>query len=377
MQKYEMIKEYLREEALKPSSTLKMPTVRTLTRQFSVATATVLRALQELESENIIRRRHGSGIVAVRPDSIDANLTMKRNSSEEGVRKVVYAAIDYPSESIWQTNLMVEQTLRKFNYLSVNCRIQRSTTVSDICEFAASQEKCAGLILFDIATMIPPNELEMIGNLPFRVALLDHPCSSYPALPENCALFSVDAKSAAGLIVDYLARLGHSRIGYVRNEPNNEYYEMFLKAFRSAMREHNLEFGPTRIFSDTVRPWDDAMAFAQQLVRRNLDQIRSEKLTALVFSSSHGAFAAVEALREAGYRVPEEISVIGEGEVRFFNFSSPPLTTVSADYLEMVLRMVEFINGAPLEERKIFIPLHLVERKSVFDRTGDAQAREK
>ena len=114
MQKYEMIKEYLREEALKPSSTLKMPTVRTLTRQFSVATATVLRALQELEYENIIRRRHGSGIVAVRPDSIDANLTMKRNSSEEGVRKVVYAAIDYPSESIWQTNLMVEQTLRKF-----------------------------------------------------------------------------------------------------------------------------------------------------------------------------------------------------------------------------------------------------------------------
>ena len=48
--------------------------------------------------------------------------------------------------------------------------------------------------------MIPPNELEMIGNLPFRVALLDHPYSSYPTLPENCALFSVDAKSAAGLI---------------------------------------------------------------------------------------------------------------------------------------------------------------------------------
>ena len=149
MLKYEKIKEYLREEALKPSSAQKMPTVRALTRQFSVATATVLRALQELEHENIIRRRHGSGIVAVRPDSIDANLAVERNSSEEDVRKVVYAAIDYPSETVWRTNLMVEQTLRKFNYLSVNCRIQRSTTVSDICEFAASQEKCAGLILFD------------------------------------------------------------------------------------------------------------------------------------------------------------------------------------------------------------------------------------
>ena len=119
------------------------------------------------------------------------------------------------------------------------------------------------------------------------------------------------------------------------------------------------------------------MSVAQQLVRSNLERIRSERLTALVFSSSHGAFAAIETLRESGFRVPEEISVIGEGDVKFFGFCSPPLTTVSADYLEMVMRMTEFIDGKPLHDHRIFFPLHLIERKSVFDLTYESQLRER
>ena len=376
MLKYEKIKEYLKEEALKPSAVRKMPTVRALSRQFSVATATVLRALQELEQENIICRRHGSGIVAVRPGSIDANLKNTQCNNDD-MRRVVYAAVDYPSENIWRTNLMVEQTLQKYHYLPINCRILNNTTVSEICEFATTQKNCCGLILFGLIGMISPDDLGRISKLPFRVALLDHQSFSYPTLPENCALFSVDAASGAGLIVDYLTRLGHTRIGYVRNEPNSEYHEQFLKEFGSAMRRHKLEFGPRRIFSRTIRSWDETMSVAQQLVRSNLERIRSELLTALVFSSSHGAFAAIETLRESGFRVPEEISVIGEGDFKFFGFCSPPLTTVSADYLEMVMRMTEFIDGKPLHDHKIFLPLHLTERKSVFNLTYESQLRER
>lgn len=77
---------------------------------------------------------------------------------------------------------------------------------------------------------------------------------------------------------------------------------------------------------------------------------------------------SVATLREAGYRVPEDISVIGEGDIKIFGFCSPPLTAITADYQEMVSRMVEFVDGAPMGNRKIFIPQHLVERKSVFNR---------
>lgn len=373
MLKYEKIREYLRNEALKSSATRKMPTVRALSRQFSVATATVLRALQDLERENVICRRPGSGIVAVRPDSIDADLAGGAESAEAPGRRVVYAVIDYPSETIWRTNLMAEQVLRKFNYLPVNCRIRPATTVSELCEFAERQKNCAGLIIFGLITMIPQEDLERIGRLPFRVALLDHQAVSYPSLPENCALFAVDSSSAAGLIIDHLVRRGHTRIGYVRNEPNSEYYELFLKALGGAMRRHKLPFEARRIFSRTVRPWDDAMNVAQELVRGNVERIRAEKLTALVFSSSHGAFAAVAALREAGFRVPEEISVIGEGEVRFFGFASPPLTTITADYEKMVMRMAEFIDGKALADRKVFVSHRLIERQSVFDLASETR----
>ena len=59
--KYVQIKEYLKNEALKPEAVNTMPSVRTLMRRFNVAMVTVNQALLELEHEQVIIRRQAYG----------------------------------------------------------------------------------------------------------------------------------------------------------------------------------------------------------------------------------------------------------------------------------------------------------------------------
>jgi LacI family transcriptional regulator len=61
--------------------------------------------------------------------------------------------------------------------------------------------------------------------------------------------------------------------------------------------------------------------------------IRNNKLVsfdAIFTGDDDAAIGVLKALRENGYRVPEDVSVTGFDDLGFSAFLSPPLTTVSA-----------------------------------------------
>ena len=62
--KYDRIRSFLLEEALKPESRLKMPTVQELMRKFGASQSPVTRAIRDLEREGVVRCRRGSGMVS-------------------------------------------------------------------------------------------------------------------------------------------------------------------------------------------------------------------------------------------------------------------------------------------------------------------------
>ena len=63
-EKYDEIKAYLKEEALKPASRLRMPTIAELMRRFRASQSPVSRAVHDLEKEGILLCRRGTGIVS-------------------------------------------------------------------------------------------------------------------------------------------------------------------------------------------------------------------------------------------------------------------------------------------------------------------------
>ena len=89
----------------------------------------------------------------------------------------------------------------------------------------------------------------------------------------------------------------------------------------------------------------------------------------IIFDSAIGAFAAMRPLHEAGKKVPEDVSVIGEGDYSFIRYCSPPLTVTSFDARERARRAIEYIvspeTAGPIE---VVEPAELIRRASVRSR---------
>ncbi len=81
------------------------------------------------------------------------------------------------------------------------------------------------------------------------------------------------------------------------------------------------------------------------------------------------AIGAMQALREAGFRIPEDISVVGFDDISAAEYVSPPLTTVEVpkSYLgeTAVGRLVQMIEGHSLQPLKVEVFTRLIRRKSV------------
>jgi LacI family transcriptional regulator len=78
-----------------------------------------------------------------------------------------------------------------------------------------------------------------------------------------------------------------------------------------------------------TRQTEGGRAAAEDLLRRG------KRFTALVAFNDISALGAMTALREAGQKVPEDVSVIGFDDIEFASLAYPPLTTIRQPMQEM------------------------------------------
>jgi len=360
MLKYLKIKEYLQGLLLHPESNVKMPTVRELMRQFNVSLATVNRALDDLENEGAIVRRPGSGIVASRQvgevKGLRASVAVKEST-------MVLAYVDYPAEPIWNMTHIIERYLHQNKIRMIPCKIYLDTTMETVVEFVREQENCRGLLLWPGAVRLSFEDIAHLGKLGLPVAVIDS-MHSYGEMPENLSVFMPDPESAGRQMAETLIRNGHRRIAYIRNEPVSEYNEGKARALAAALLESGVRLEAS--FASTIRPWDNSLDAAVAVTEENLAAIRQMGITAIVYTSSPGAMAAVRPLMRAGFRLPQDISLIAEGDVQFCRYLSPPLTVVSTDYLEMCCQAADAVLGVKRPAKATTCIVHrLIERESV------------
>ncbi|WP_294477067.1 substrate-binding domain-containing protein [uncultured Victivallis sp.] len=364
--KYLKVKSYLEEVAVRPESRRRMPTVRELMSQFNVSLATVNRALSELENDGVIVRRQGSGIVAAGTERTVGRL--EKDVANAGSGQILFAYNDYPDESTWRMVHTITQYTRLNKCNIQDCKIYPDTSTEALIRFAKSCPECAGLILLVGADRMDADRLEALGRLPMTVVIVDSMYFYANFLPDNVYVLSPDAVDCAEEIVELLVRNGHRRIGYIRNEPRTEYTDLFQKSLAAALKRANVEFGPDRIFSSQIRSWENSLDAAVQLTRNSLDEIKALGLTALIYKSAGGALVSLRVLKQAGLRVPEEISVIGEGERSLYRYLSPQLTVSSPDYGKLGCAAVDIILGKLRpQNHNLFFPHTLIERESVRD----------
>lgn len=223
--------------------------------------------------------------------------------------------------------------------------------------------KCAGIVL--VATEAVATDVTLFERLGVPVVLLD---SWFPSKDVDAVV--IDNLRGAYDAVRYLAQRGHRNIGYLHcGVPVRNLLER-QSGFVSAMRElaPRSEEPPltVRVGSDLESVRADMLAF--------LDT-DPELPTAFFADNDITAMGCIQAMRERGIRVPEDVSVVGFDDMLWDGAHSDELTTMAVPKRSMgelaVDRLDSVIKGeTPGEVIRISVQTKIVERGTVRDLTA-------
>jgi DNA-binding LacI/PurR family transcriptional regulator len=141
----------------------------------------------------------------------------------------------------------------------------------------------------------------------------------------------LDHARAAKLAMEHLAQLGHRKIAFIKGQEFSSDTEIRWEAERAAAKELGLEIDERLVGQlDGESPSPEV---GYGVTRKLL--AAGEEFTALFAFNDISAIGAIRALREAGRRVPEDVSVVGFDDIQSAAFQNPGLTTVRQPLREM------------------------------------------
>ncbi|HEX4154086.1 MAG TPA: LacI family DNA-binding transcriptional regulator [Acidobacteriaceae bacterium] len=167
------------------------------------------------------------------------------------------------------------------------------------------------------------------GMIAVDTSLRQHPhlptiTVSCPDEHEGVTNIVLNHKRAAELAIDHLMGLGHREVAVIKGQSFSSDTESRWQAIRYAAARASLALDPkltAQLEGDA--PGHETGYFATQRLLAS-----SARFTALFAFNDVSAIGAVRALREAGLRVPQDVSVVGFDDVQSAAFQNPGLTTV-------------------------------------------------
>lgn len=158
---------------------------------------------------------------------------------------------------------------------------------------------------------------------------------------DNLSSVTTDDRQAARCAIDALVAQGHRRFAVVggdreRSDTSRLRYEGCVQSFR----EHGIEFDENLDYQGVRYSYQDGY----QATRALLDAGR--QFTALFAAADVMAIGAIRALRDAGLRVPEDVSVMGFDGLPLGSFLIPQLSTVAQCVQKLAQRSVAILTDA-------------------------------
>lgn len=143
--------------------------------------------------------------------------------------------------------------------------------------------------------------------------------------------------------ITHLAGLGHKRIAFIKGFRGSGDMQGRWKAVLSVCEELGIRIDPRltvhlgRLDPTGMGHPEEGRIAAQKLLEQGLP------FTALVAYNDVSALGAMAAFREAGLRIPEDVSVVGFDDIEFASIAYPPLTTIRQPLREMGATAAELL----------------------------------
>ena len=343
------LRDHIRLGDLKPGD--RLPSYSQMQRDFGVTISTIERAQKELASEGILISRQGSGTY----------VAPKSTPIRKGILGLCGAGItpDIELSPYWARLIQgIRQAAQSAGHHIL--LLDNQTT--------NGWEKADGMLVADYLPQFPASRI-----------LSGLPCVSLLSEKEGvCSVYSDDGDGIRQS-VEHLARLGHRKIGYIGyfHHIDGKAGGRRVEAYRTALTTLGLSVEEEQVRTmHALACFNNRYYYGQRLVETGRENMREWLnsgwaelgCTALLAHNDDFAFGVLEALQEAGIRVPDDISVIGFDGADRIRGAQPSLSTVEVPLREIGAAGVELLLRQ-IEAEEVFsehrvLPTQLRERES-------------
>lgn len=248
----------------------------------------------------------------------------------------------------------MEEAAREKNYHIILANTQRDYQKEEEAINLLLAKRVDGLLIAPVQDRDDDIKNLIDANIPFVVVGRDFKNI------EVDAIYNDEVKGGF-LATEYLIKKGHKRIalidGFLYKSPAKgrlEGYKKALNKYRISLDESLISVGDINI--------EDGYKRTKQMLEKNLD------FTAIFAYNDMMAFGAMQAIKEKGLRIPEDIGLIGYDDILFSSLISPALTTIRLKKQELGVKSVKLlfsrINGNRKKTKKVMLGVELVVRET-------------
>ncbi len=176
----------------------------------------------------------------------------------------------------------------------------------------------------------------------------------------QCSSVMPDNRGGVAAAIHHLIDHGHTRIAFLGTLDVADVVERY-DGYATALAERGIQLDPT-----LVMDVPDDLGITRQIFQNHIGTGLS--FSAIFTTNDINAEIVLEELRAHGYRVPEQVAVVGFDDMEHAQFTDPPLTTIRQEFYEngrtATRLLLAQIAGEPVAPTITYIPTALIIRRS-------------
>ncbi|KKI91835.1 hypothetical protein WQ54_12760 [Bacillus sp. SA1-12] len=136
--------------------------------------------------------------------------------------------------------------------------------------------------------------------------------------------------------VEHLCKLGHKHIAYLTAPIHGvSNRQERLEGYKKALIDFNIDYNPLLVREVSLKEGDGYKA--------TIDLLQSLKPTAIFSMNDTLNLEVIKAVKESGYKIPDDISFIGFDDTDWASITNPPVTVVAQPTYEIGVKVAETI----------------------------------
>jgi LacI family transcriptional regulator len=269
-------------------------------------------------------------------------------------------SFSFPTEHIGEfaaeliTGAVAKIEKENYNLLLYPLSGQQMDKLTRICR----TREVTGLLLMGGEHLDEAIELLEKESMPFVVLnrRIDKPSVSY---------VTVDNVASAKVAVEHLISLGHKRIAYIGCPTVTTANDDRLTGYKKTLKDAGLSVKKEYYKSVSLQAGQAAKAMKELLELK-------EPPTAVYTIFDTFALECLEAIKAKGLRVPEDVALVGNDNLRLSLTTNPPLTTVHPPLMQIgkaaMQSLLAHIADEDLAPTRLELPATLIVRESTIKR---------